>query len=352
MSIIDKLLNKVGLSWSGDYSESYCGETRTRREVKPSAAEFFRIAPKKPAGLIHGSLKKQAQKLLDDVAYYVDEINQSTDPFDFIFSFEKIRDITNQLIWLNEIGKVNMYPSPRMSFEDIARNFDKSIDLFISRAIANINSTGMDRINDIIDFLNLILYDPDFFLFPQNINKITAIIGENKANLEAMAHQLEIKENCAENKTETNMQSQIDCAAIIKDEENWRREQRGLTPIENELFRIDTMDGHLFEEWCADLLRKNGFENVFVTPGSNDQGVDIVAEKEAVYYAIQCKCYSNDLGNTPVQEVYAGKEMYNCQVGVVMTNRHFTDGAKALAQKTRVLLWDREKIIEYLKSQV
>ena len=111
------------------------------------------------------------------------------------------------------------------------------------------------------------------------------------------------------------------------------------------------MEGHAFEEWCAALLRKNGFENVLVTPGSNDQGVDIVAEKEEIYYAIQCKCYSSDLGNTPVQEVYAGKEMYNCQVAVVLTNRHFTDGAKALAKRTRVLFWDREKIIELLKSQ-
>ena len=44
-------------------------------------------------------------------------------------------------------------------------------------------------------------------------------------------------------------------------------------------------------------------------------------------YAIQCKCYSSDLGNSPVQEVHAGKSMYNCHVGVVMTNRHFTSGS-------------------------
>ena len=124
-----------------------------------------------------------------------------------------------------------------------------------------------------------------------------------------------------------------------------------MSSIENELYKIDTMEGHAFEFWCADLLRSNGFYNVNVTPGSNDQGVDIIAQKEEIHYAIQCKCFSSDLGNKPVQEVFAGKEMYNCQVAVVMTSRHFTVGAKVLAEKTRVLLWDREKIIEMLKNQ-
>lgn len=121
---------------------------------------------------------------------------------------------------------------------------------------------------------------------------------------------------------------------------------------EIELINIDLMEGHEFEHWCAELLRKNGFLNVTVTPGSGDQGVDIVAEKESVHYAVQCKCYSSDIGNKPVQEVFAGKEMYGCQVGAVMTNRHFTSGAKQLAEKTRVLLWDRDKLIEMIQKPV
>lgn len=113
---------------------------------------------------------------------------------------------------------------------------------------------------------------------------------------------------------------------------------------------IDKMEGHDFEYWCADLLRKNGFYNVEVTQGSGDHGVDILAVKDGVSYAVQCKCYSHDLGNTPVQEIYAGKEMYGCQVAAVMTNRHFTAGGKALAEKTRVLLWDRDTLIDMLNK--
>lgn len=121
--------------------------------------------------------------------------------------------------------------------------------------------------------------------------------------------------------------------------------------VEGELLNADLMDGHRFESWCADLLRKNGYNNVQVTPGSGDQGIDVLAEKNGVNFAIQCKCYSSDLGNTPVQEAHAGKDFYNCDVAVVMTNRHFTKGARDLAEKTRTRLWDRETLRNMLEAQ-
>lgn len=108
--------------------------------------------------------------------------------------------------------------------------------------------------------------------------------------------------------------------------------------------RIDAMEGHEFEHFTATLLRELGYENVEVTRGSGDQGVDVLAEKESVRYAIQCKCYSSDLGNTPVQEVNTGKVIYHCHIGVVVTNRYFTQGAKEAAKATGVLLWDRDKL--------
>ncbi len=107
---------------------------------------------------------------------------------------------------------------------------------------------------------------------------------------------------------------------------------------------IDGMDGHEFEYWCADILRSNGFHNVKVTPGSGDQGIDITAVKDSVKYAVQCKNYTGQLGNTSVQEAHAGKAFYSCHVGVVMTNSTFTTGAIALAEKTGVLLWDRDTL--------
>ena len=115
---------------------------------------------------------------------------------------------------------------------------------------------------------------------------------------------------------------------------------------EAELLSIDLMEGHDFEHWCAQLLSDIGFTNVRVTKTSGDQGVDVLAEKDGVRFAIQCKCYSRDLDNKPIQEVNAGKSMpeYRCQIGAVMTNRHFTQSAQAAAAANGVLLWDRDWI--------
>lgn len=118
----------------------------------------------------------------------------------------------------------------------------------------------------------------------------------------------------------------------------------------DDISSIDGMEGHDFEYFCADLLRKNGYSDVSVTKGSGDQGVDVLATKGGIKYAIQCKNYASALGNTPVQEVNAGKTFYNCHVGVVMTNSTFTPGAKTLAQATGVLLWDRAALKKMMED--
>lgn len=116
------------------------------------------------------------------------------------------------------------------------------------------------------------------------------------------------------------------------------------------LSSVDGMDGHDFEHWCADLLRQNGFTNVSVTPGSNDQGIDVLAYKDGLRYGIQCKCYSHDLGNTPVQEATAGRAVYGCDIAVVMTNQRFTKGAVEAAKATGVWLWDRDKLAQMVQT--
>ncbi|RKM61732.1 restriction endonuclease [Butyrivibrio sp. XB500-5] len=104
---------------------------------------------------------------------------------------------------------------------------------------------------------------------------------------------------------------------------------------------MDEMEGHDFEYYCADLLKANGFAEAVVTKGSGDFGADILAEKDGITYAVQCKCYDKPIGVKAVQEVYAGRDYYGKMVGVVMTNQYFTQPAVDLAQKLNIMLWDR-----------
>ena len=113
---------------------------------------------------------------------------------------------------------------------------------------------------------------------------------------------------------------------------------------------FDSLSGEEFEEWCASLLRKCGFTEIETTSVTGDQGVDIIADKYDVRYAIQCKCYSQDVGNASVQEVTAGREYYKCDIGVVMTNSYFTNSAKQLAAANKIRLWDRDKLLEMISD--
>ena len=103
---------------------------------------------------------------------------------------------------------------------------------------------------------------------------------------------------------------------------------------------FEDMEGHEFEYICADLLKRNGFTEVEVTKGSGDYGADILAQKEGVTYAVQCKCYTGPVGVGAVQEVYAGRDYYDRMVGAVMTNQYFTSPAVKAAEKLKILLWD------------
>lgn len=111
---------------------------------------------------------------------------------------------------------------------------------------------------------------------------------------------------------------------------------------------MDELEGHDFEYYCADLLQKKGFLEVEVTKGSGDYGIDILAEKDGITYAFQCKCYNAPVGVRAIQEAYAGKDFYDRMVGVVMTNQYFTAPAVEAATKLKVLLWDRG----YLESML
>lgn len=334
--------------------------------------------------------KEYASKLLASSRSYVRECNVSSTVFDFSFSFKKLISLIDELIWLNEKKRVSMHPTPRSELNKLHQNISSTIDDFISRATTAFPASGRDRAVKI-----------ELFVLDLESNEVfqKILTDSNRRRLQQLreeAAEIRQDELLKQIGFEPNLNfSDFDAIKVIVSIEQhlfdlYRRYVfEGLSPAKGaELFlnfknccktsslplaaevrlnalmdeyapkfseqnvmnAVDNMDGHDFELWCANLLSKNGFSNVTVTPGSGDHGVDVLAEKDGIHYAIQCKCYSHDLGNTPVQEVYAGKEMYRCQVGVVMTNRYFTAGAKQLAEQTRVLLWDRDKLQSLIES--
>ena len=118
------------------------------------------------------------------------------------------------------------------------------------------------------------------------------------------------------------------------------------------------MDGYQYEKKCAELLKAKGFSKVQVTPGSGDQGIDVIAYRARKKYGVQCKYYEGTVGNKAIQEVYAGAAYYNCDIALVISNSTFTKPAKELADKLSVELWENVDAIylqkhteEYIKKE-
>lgn len=114
---------------------------------------------------------------------------------------------------------------------------------------------------------------------------------------------------------------------------------------------FDKLSGIEFEKYCAHILLQNKFEDIKITPPSGDHGIDVLAEKDGVTYAIQCKCYSDNVGNAAVQQAHTGKSLYHKDIAVVMTNRYFTPQAIEEAEALGVKLWDRDKLNEMVGNQ-
>jgi restriction system protein len=97
------------------------------------------------------------------------------------------------------------------------------------------------------------------------------------------------------------------------------------------------MTGREFELYCREVLQEAGWRAA-LTPGSGDQGADIIAEKDKHRVVIQCKFYNGTVGNKAVQEAYAAAAFQDAPYAVVVTNSVFTKSAHQLAHKNGVLL--------------
>jgi Restriction endonuclease len=92
-----------------------------------------------------------------------------------------------------------------------------------------------------------------------------------------------------------------------------------------------------YEAFCANELRGAGW-TVYQTRLSGDQGVDLIAEKNGMRAALQCKLYTNPVGNRAVQEIVAGKAHRRARYGVVVSNNRYTPSAVSLARSNRIHL--------------
>lgn len=121
----------------------------------------------------------------------------------------------------------------------------------------------------------------------------------------------------------------------------WRRAR--LRWVGPRLAEVDRMRGHDFERLVARLLEADGFRAT-VTAGSNDFGVDIVAERGGERYAVQVKRHARPVSRRAVSDAVAGRAYYGCGRAMVVTNNGFTAGARKFAAGVGCALVGREEL--------
>lgn len=109
---------------------------------------------------------------------------------------------------------------------------------------------------------------------------------------------------------------------------------------------FDTNNPYEYEHIIAQKLTELGW-NAHPTSGSGDQGADVIAEKYGIVFVIQCKLYSQPVGNKAVQEVTSARDYYDASGAVVVTNNDYTKSARQLAESQTVWLLHDSQLEEW-----
>lgn len=111
-------------------------------------------------------------------------------------------------------------------------------------------------------------------------------------------------------------------------------------------------EGHEFETMVAQWMKTQGFEQVTVTPGSNDWGADVLAVKENRFYIVQCKRQlqadaeiiqalnqaKTYYGNNELHATFAqGRKM----IAVVASRYNVSNTVKAFFENKSIEVWSK-----------
>jgi restriction system protein len=114
---------------------------------------------------------------------------------------------------------------------------------------------------------------------------------------------------------------------------------------------VDAMSGVEFEHYVAAVLRGRGYDIEF-TRATGDFGVDLIATRDGVRTAVQCKRQARTVNGAAIQQVVAGAAVHDCTATMVVTNHRYTRAAEQLADVHQCLLVDRTRLARLARNPV
>lgn len=103
-----------------------------------------------------------------------------------------------------------------------------------------------------------------------------------------------------------------------------------------------------FEEWTASLFESLGYEKVTLTPQSNDKGVDVLAVKNGLKIAIQCKKFKGVVGSPNIQTFLGAMQNAEADKGFFITTGTFSVEAEKMALDMPIELYDKIGLVQLI----
>ena len=105
-----------------------------------------------------------------------------------------------------------------------------------------------------------------------------------------------------------------------------------------------------FEKEVANLFREIGFL-VTLTPGSGDEGVDLLLSKAGKRVIVQCKKYTKPAGPHLVRELLGTFVRQGADVAILIATAGFTDAALHATKGVPIILLDLNDLLEIRRNQ-
>lgn len=112
---------------------------------------------------------------------------------------------------------------------------------------------------------------------------------------------------------------------------------------------VNKMNPIEFEYFVRELFARQGYKS-WTTKKTNDDGADVVAEKNNERIAIQVKHSTKTINGYGVYQAERGKHNYKADRAILITNNEFTNQAKLDAIRLDVKLMDQHDISLFLRK--
>ncbi len=100
-----------------------------------------------------------------------------------------------------------------------------------------------------------------------------------------------------------------------------------------------------FKEFTASLFREMEYR-VEITPGTSDDGIDLLLRKDNQLIAVQCKRWSTPVGEPVVREFYGALMSAGAHSGYIVTTSTFTSHAYSFAKGKPIQLVDLDALVD------